>query len=255
MDQALRQAQAHAGLLMLSTGILTSRSDPAVQALSSLSYRELLQHREKSFKQAGNTRADVLLLNVDGTRAILKDYTQSSKWFSRLLSPWLVYRETRALRLLQDVAGTPRLIGKVSSRAFLMEYIPARRIRFVGHELDWDDFIGRTENLVAMLHETGVVHGDLRNATNILVDQNRQPVFVDFVSAAFRGYRYNPFTWALFNLCLCIDQGAMFKLKNKYAPQMVSAEELASNSDVGFLERVARWFSVRIRNLVQGIFP
>ncbi len=251
----LRQEPVRTGLLTLSTGILTDRSQSAEQALSSLTYRELLRHREQSFKQAGNTRADVLLLNVGGNRAILKDYTQSSKWFSLLLSPWLVYRETRALRLLQDVAGTPRLIGKVSSRAFLMEYIPARRIRFAGQDLDWDDFIGRTENLVAILHETGVVHGDLRNATNILVDQTRQPVFVDFVSATFRGHRYNPFTWALFSLCLRIDHSAMFKLKNKYAPEMVSAEELASNSDAGLLERVARWFSVRIRNLVQGIFP
>ncbi len=225
------------------------------RAFSSLGYRKLLEHREQSFKQAGNTRADVMLVNVDGYRAILKDYTHSSKGFSLLITPWLVHRETRALQLLQDIPGTPRLLGKVSTRAFLMEYIPSQRIRLAGKNLDWADFIRRTENLVRLLHENGVVHGDLRNATNILVSEKQSPVFVDFTSAVFRGYRYNPFSWALFTLCLRIDHGAMFKLKNKYAAELVSAEELADNSEAGMLEKVARWFSHRIRNLVQRIFP
>ena len=215
----------------------------------------LLDKKTRSFKVAQNTRADVSLIDLDGKLMIYKDYTESSKGFALLLAPFLVYRETKALRQLQGVEGIPGLLGKVDSRSFLMEFVPARRIRFVYMDLDWAAFIPKTEELVQNLHERGVIHGDLRNATNILVDSNHNPVFVDFVSAVHRGYRYNPFSWALFTLCLVIDRGAMYKLKDKYAPELVSSTERNSHIRQGPFERTARWFSVQIRNLIQKIFP
>ena len=215
----------------------------------------LLSKKIKSFKVAENTRADVSLVNLDDKQVIYKDYTDSSRGFSLLLAPFLVYRETRALRQLQNVKGIPGLVSKIDSRSFLMEYIPAQRIRFVYMDLDWAVFIPKTEKLVQKLHDNGVIHGDLRNATNILVDKDHNPVFVDFVSAVHRGYRYNPFSWALFQLCLAIDRGAMYKLKDKYAPELVNKTERDFHTRQGPFERTARWFSVQIRNLIQKVFP
>ena len=215
----------------------------------------LLTNKTRSFKVAQNTRADVSLIDLQGKQMIYKDYTDSSKGFSLLLAPFLVYRETKALRQLKGVKGIPGLLSKVDSRSFLMEFIPAQRIRFVYMDLDWNAFIPKTEELVRELHERGVIHGDLRNATNILVDRDHNPVFVDFVSAVHRGHRYNPFSWALFKLCLAIDRGAMYKLKEKYASELVSETERDSHTRRGSFERTARWFSVQIRNLIQKIFP
>ncbi len=218
-------------------------------------YGQLLEFKSSVLKHAENTRADVLLLEHQGEQAILKDYTQSSKGFSFLVAPFLVYREVKALKKLGDLEGVPQLFKKVSSRAFLMEYIPSQRIRLVKEQIDWPEFVAKTENLVGKLHQRGVIHGDLRNATNIMVDENRNPVFVDFVSAVHRGHNFNLFGLILFKLCIVIDHGALFKLKSKYAPDLIAQSEQDHYQNQGVIEITARWISTRIRNFIQNIFP
>ena len=222
--------------------------------ISSLNYLQLLEHKKEVFKTAQNTRADVFLLEYEGELAVLKDYSHSNKGFSLLLAPYLIFREAKSLGKLDGVKGVPRLLKKVSSRAILMEYLSAERIREVQNTLNWPEFISNTEALIINLHQRGVVHGDLRNATNILVDDDQLPVFVDFVSAVHRGYRYNPFSYMLFTLCLKIDRSAIYKLKQKYAPELIEQNEEISNLKAGLLERVARWASVKIRNAIQRTF-
>lgn len=207
----------------------------------------------KTFRQPAGTRARVLLLEEGGTHTVLKDYSESGKGFAVILSPWLVYREVRALRMLDGVEGIPGVLRRTSSRSFLMEYVPARPLKEVQGELDWKQFIERTERLVGRIHASGVIHGDLRNANNILVDENGFPVFVDFVSAVFRGYRLNPFSWLLFRLSLRIDRSAMFKLKARHAPELITTEEQMHYQTKGPLENIARWISSRIRSLVQKL--
>ena len=230
-------------------------NNSASSLLESLSHQELRDSVSSIFKTADNTRGDVLLLEVEGKNAVLKDYSNSGKGFRLFVAPFLVYREIKTLRVLQNVDGIPGVVRKVSNVAFLMEYLPAERIRFVREQLNWQEFISKTEYLVEKLHEQGVVHGDLRNATNILVDSQQNPVFVDFVSAVHRGHPLNLFSFVLFKLCLRIDQGAMYKLKNKYAPELIDEVERELNSKQGLLEYVARWLSVRIRNFIQRVLP
>ena len=82
-----------------------------------------------------------------------------------------------------------------------------------------------------------------------------KPVLVDFASAVSRGHRFNPLGWSMFHLCKVIDEGALFKLRDKYAPELVSAAERAEREQIGGLERSARWLSVRIRNLIRRLSP
>ena len=209
----------------------------------------------RTIRQGEHTRAEVRLLEVNGQALIYKDYTRSSPFFSALIAPLLVHRECRALKILGELDGVPRLVRKVSARSFLMEYLPAQRIRFVREDIPWPQFLAATESLVAAINTRGVVHGDLRNATNILVADDMSPVFVDFASAAFRGHKLNPIGWMMFHLCKPIDEGAMFKLRDKYAPETVSLEQRNAREHSGALERSARWLSVRIRNLIKRISP
>ena len=197
----------------------------------------------------------MLLIESRGDKAILKDYSGSNKGFRLFIAPLLVYREIRTLRILDEVRGVPGFIRKLSGQTFLIEFIPAKRIGIVKEGTDRVQFIQRVEALISALHDKGVVHGDLRNMTNILVTPQQRPVFVDFVSAVHRGHRFNIFSLILFKLCLPIDHGAVFKLKEKYAPQLITPAERLRHVNPGRIETVARWLSVRIRNLVQIIFP
>ena len=226
-----------------------------MSAFQSLSYQELRDCTIEVLKKAESTRADVLLIESHGDKAILKDYSGSNKGFRLFIAPLLVYREIRALRILDEVRGVPGFIRKLSRQTFLIEFIPAKRMCAVKEGINWVQFIPRVEALVNALHKKGVVHGDLRNVTNILVAPQQRPVFVDFVSAVHCGHRFNIFSLILFKLCLPIDHGAMFKLKKKYAPQLITPEEHHRYANPGRIETVARWLSVRIRNLVQRIFP
>lgn len=225
------------------------------EAFSTLDSQQLRSCQSEVFKSARNTRADVLLLSKDGQQCVLKDYSNSSKGFAEIFSPFLVYREVKALGRLRGVRGVPELIRKVSSRGFLMEYLPGSRIRDVQNDLDWDQFMFSTESLVDELHQHGVIHGDLRNATNILVDTDHQPIFVDFVSAVHRGHPLNPISKFLYGLCLVIDESAIYKLKSKYAPQLLDKADHQHPLSQNPMERSARWISIRGRNLIQKLFP
>ena len=191
-------------------------------------YDELTACAIDTFRKAQSTRADVLLLEHQGKRAVLKDYTHSSRGFARLVAPYLVKKETRALDLLRDADGVPRHYCNVNRHAFVMEYLEARRIRDVLDSLDIEEFVTKVENLVKDLHDRGVAHGDLRNATNIMVRRDNEPVIVDFGSAFHRGHPLNPVSLWLFCMCKRIDRGALAKLKKKYAPALLSAKDVAT---------------------------
>ncbi len=226
-----------------------------MSALQSLSYQELRECAVETLRYARSTRADVLLLETCGEQAILKDYSGSNKGFRWFVAPLLVYREIRTLHALEQVQGVPGFIRKLSGQAFLMEFIPARQTDLYKEGIDWVQFIPRIEALINALHDNGVVHGDLRNTTNILMTPQQRPVFVDFVSAVHRGHRLNVFSLILFKLCQPIDHGAVFKLKEKYAAQLITPAEHLRHARPGRIETAVRWLSVRIRNLVQLIFP
>ncbi len=231
------------------------RGDDNLSAFQSLSYQELRECTVEALRSAESTRADVLLIEARGDQAILKDYSGSNKGFRWFVAPLLVYREIRALRALDEVQGVPGFIRKLSARTFLIEFIPARQIGLAEEGIDWVQFIPRIEALIGALHDKGVVHGDLRNTTNILATPQQRPVLVDFVSAVHRGHRFNVLSLILFKLCQPIDHGAVFKLKEKYAPQLITPAECLRHANPGRIETAARWLSVRIRNLVQIIFP
>ena len=207
-----------------------------------------------ALRSAEKTRADVLLLELNGQKVVLKDYTNSNPGFSMFVGPFLTWRESKALHRLQGLDGVPELVRKVSYRAILIEYIPSRRLRQAGQGFDWVNFINQAEQLTQSLHQRGVVHGDLRNATNILIDEKDRPVFVDLVSAVHQGSSWNPLTRWIFSQALILDRGAVHKLKMKYAPQMVSAEEIEKWQQKGVMERVARKISMLTRKLISVVF-
>ena len=100
----------------------------------------------KTFRQGGGTRPDVLLIDMDGELAVLKDQNGADKWFARLIGPLLNWRECKALQKLQDVECTPILLAKPDSRSFLMSYHPSEQItRLDKITVEWPDFFDRLQ--------------------------------------------------------------------------------------------------------------
>ncbi|MEM7195807.1 MAG: hypothetical protein AAF402_12705 [Pseudomonadota bacterium] len=226
----------------------------SIREISELSADQLRAHQIQILRSAERTRGDVLLVEIDGNRAVLKDYSNANAGFAKFLGPFLAYREAKALIALGDVAAVPELISRPSSRSLLMTYLPGRRLRDAGAGFDWVEYLRRCESAVAALHRRGVVHGDLRNATNVLIDDSDQPVFVDLVSAVHRGKKWNPLGKLLFAQCQRLDFGAMHKLREKYASQTLTAADRSEWNRRGLLERTARYLSGLVRQIVERIF-
>lgn len=206
------------------------------------------------YRTARGSRPDVLLVEIDGDRAVLKDFSHSDTWFRRLLAPMLVRREVRSLKQLDSVTGIPRLLQVYPPYAFLIEAVDGTPASAVERDVLGPGFFDRMQALVNNMHNRGVAHCDLRSTGNTLITPEQEPWLVDFVASIQQGSRWNlPSRW-LFRKFAAADDGAVLKLKQRLAPALVSDQERARLTHPrGALENTARFIGKSIRNLTRRV--
>jgi hypothetical protein len=224
---------------------------PGMAALQDLPLDQLRAHRVATFRQGGGSRPDVLLIEVNGERAVLKDYGAADPWFSRWIGPLSIRREARALRQLDGVHGVPRLIRVVGPLALLMEHLPGEPVRGLPPGTLPDEFFARFTRLVDAMHARGVAHCDLRSEGNILRDAAGDPYAVDLVAHFRRPRFWNlPMRWLYGKFCQA-DRVSIARLKHRHRPQSLTEWELSAlaRDRKTWLERGARMFGKSVRNL------
>ncbi len=220
-----------------------------MKSWSEISRIELRAHAAHRFREGGGSRPDVLLIEIDSHKAVLKDHNACDGRFGRFIGPLLAWREAKALRRLNGVAGIPRLYARPDRRSVLMEYIPGKHLGSGSERAAGEEFFVRFHNLLQTVHARGVAHCDLRSPRNTLVDEDGRPAIVDFVSCVFRGRRWNIIANWLFNQFQRADLGAEAKLKKLVAPDLLTAEEERSLRGRTVIDRTARWLGGGIRKL------
>lgn len=222
---------------------------------SHYSLEELRQHASHTFRQGGGSRPDVLLIEIDGHQAVLKDQSAADPLFSTLIGPILNWRECKALTKLSTLECTPNLLAKPSTRSFLMSYHRSEQItRLKECQPDWPDFFTQLEQAIQQLHAAGVAHNDLRNPTNTLVTPEGKPILVDLVAAFCRGRIWNlPNHW-LFNKFCQVDLSALTKLKSRLAPDLLNDGDLHAEHIAGRFGMGARQAGQLIRKLSRKLF-
>jgi len=222
-------------------------------SLQDLPLDALHAHAVRTFRKGGGSRPEVVLVDVDGARAVLKDYSHSDPWFRRLIGPLLVWREALALKRLSGQRGVPPLLRKIGRHAILVGYIEGRSAKECPRGSLPPEFFERFYRLVDEMHARGVAHCDLRSEGNILVTSGGEPAFVDFVAHMGRPSWWNlPMRWAYARLCEA-DRVAVARMKRTHAPDALTPEELAAlardrNTP---LERIARMLGKGIRNVTR----
>ena len=130
---------------------------------------------------------DVLLVEVAGGRAVVKDFAPRHPWVRATLGRWLARRELRVYRQLAGHPAVPAVLGRLDALAFALEHRPGPRL---SRRRPWTfspGFAARLGEAVEELHRRGVVHLDLRHRDNVRADMDGNPVLIDFASAwAFR---------------------------------------------------------------------
>ena len=214
------------------------------------------QHATVTYRQAHGSRPDVLLINIDGDEAVLKDYSHSDTWFRRLIAPLLVVREVRSLKKLDGVVGIPRLYHVYNRLSFLIQSVNGIAASQMQKDILENEFFERMNKVLDEVHDRGVTHCDLRSAGNTLITEDHQPWLVDFVASIHQSSRWNFIGRWIFEQFVEADYGAVLKLKKRLAEQYLTQEEndLILNPH-SIVERVGRKIGRAVRFVTRNLFP
>ena len=219
------------------------------------SLQTLREHATRTFRAGGGSRPDVLLIEIDGEKAVLKDQSGADRMFAFLVGPLLNWRECKALSRLQEVDCIPNLLAKPSARSFLMSYHESEQItRLDKIEPDWPVFFTKLKSAIGEVHAAGVAHNDLRNPTNTLITPQGEPVLVDLVACFCRGRAWNlPNRW-LFNKFAQVDLSAITKIKGRVAADLIDEEDVVAEEIAGKAGMAAKGLGQWIRKISRKLF-
>jgi predicted Ser/Thr protein kinase len=175
----------------------------------------------------------ISLVDHDGRPAVLKDYRTKNALTRNLLAPVLVRREAEVLRHLDGVAGIPKLF-RADELSLVTEFVDGQHPGRVDKLPD--EAFRRLAATVRAMHDRGVVHLDLRQKKNILVDRSMRPWLVDFANAMIVGPR-SPLR-PLFSKLKAIDESALVKFKARYWPRLLTEADRDAMKRQRFLRRL-----------------
>lgn len=167
--------------------------------------------------------ADLYFYRHQNTDWVIKDFSPCPPLVRESWGRFLVRREYRALDRLRGIRGVPADMFIMDAHALCYRYIPGCTLREIATELLAPEFFYRLEALVQQMHERHMVHLDLRNSRNVLMDENGRPALLDFQS------------------CLCLDRvpkrlhpllkdadiSGVYKLWQRKQPQTLDARRQA----------------------------
>jgi hypothetical protein len=189
----------------------------------------------------------------DGDAVCLKHYHTEPwlgldlEWAGRLMAD----REIRHYRLLQDLDGVPRLLGRVGKSAFAHSWVEGDDLLDRKDRLP-DDFFDRLEALVAAVHAHGMAYVDMNKPDNVLVGGDGRPALVDFqISWAPRPSRgpLGRIKRRLLAMFQEADRYHVRKLKRLYRPDLMTAEERAAGKERPWFLGLHRVVGAPLRDL------
>ncbi len=186
----------------------------------------------------------------ESRRVVLKDYSVGNRTL-RLLGLLLLGRERGAYQRLAGLAGIPECVGQLDRYALLVEYVDGVPASEAPLELLTPAFFERLEGLIAAMHARGVVHGDLKRLDNILVTPAGDPALIDFSAAFWHGS--NPIAALVFGFLWDDDIRAIYKLKSRRVPELLTGSERAFLQRRSLVERWFRWVREYFRRPVQRL--
>ena len=182
------------------------------------------------------TKADVHRVEVRGQQFAVKDYRGRPAWLRATFGRWSLRREERAYRALEGVAGIPRFAGRPHALILVTALVPGTSLAAWERDQPLPErFFARLKELLAEVHDRGVVQGDLHHR-DVLVGEGGEAWLVDFstgmVAAAHRGL--------LWRLMARLDRRAVLKLQERFEPGTLTPQESRELADEPLVYRFVR---------------
>ena len=126
--------------------------------------------------------ADVRLFRHAGKEWVVKDFGPRFSIVRETIGALFTTREIVALQRLADIPGVPAEVFRVDRHAFAYRFTPGRQISELHRTPLTAEFFRALETLLHNVHARGIVHLDVRCASNVLVSDQGQPLLIDFQS-------------------------------------------------------------------------
>jgi len=213
---------------------------PNSNPFAELSRQNLPQYITRTIHSGRGFQSSVFLVEMNGQRAALKDYSKAPPQFRRFVAPILISREVKALRALQSTPGVPHLYKKIDRLAFAMEFIEGTPVAdFKEGALDPQVF-PRVQKVIDAIHARGVSHCDLKRRSNLIVTPDQEIYLVDFAAAVVGRKPLRFFNNWFQKKMAEIDNKSLSKIKKFASPDLMTSEDWDKLNNKTFLERLAR---------------
>ena len=220
----------------------------------SLKLSEIPDRQCEILRRPSSTRPLICVVENDGLRAVVKDFSPGRFLFRNTVGRFLVWREAKAYRRLRSIKGIPALYRVIDGLALVMEEIPSTDLEGLETSSKLpDNFFGALRELVDRFHERGLAHCDLKRAPNTLVGRDGRPYIVDWgASISESEFRFFPLN-RVYERFLLDDYMAIIKLKLRHEPGAVTLEERERYGRRSAGERVIRTVRDGLRDILQKL--
>jgi len=203
-------------------------------------------------RNASNTRPTIWIVEKDGIRAVVKDFSKNRCLFRNTVGRFLIWREAKAYQKLRGIKGVPRFYGVIDGLALVVEAIPGRNLENLEKEMHLPHtFFESMETLVNAFHQRGLAHCDLKRAPNTLVGPDGMPYIVDWAASISSGELWFPPFNLIFRRFMLDDEMAIVKLALRHCPNRVSAEKKARYHYRSRGEKCIRAIRDKLREILQ----
>ena len=176
----LTACEARVNVLHMQTDFSNSRESRDRPALTRSDLDRL--HPVATISRGRWANADLLLIEHAGSHWVLKDFRTRSFLVRNMIGRLLAAREIKGLQRLASLRGIPAHAFRVDAHAIAYRFVPGAPLGLVPSSCRNATFFLALEALVTEIHACGIVHLDIRNANNILITAEGQPVLIDLQS-------------------------------------------------------------------------
>lgn len=220
----------------------------------SLKLSDLAERQCCILRKPSGTRPVLRVIEEDGKRAVVKDFSANGLLYRNIAGRFLVWREKKAYERLKGIKGIPVFYRSINGTALIMEEIAGKSIKDVHRTTGIpEQFFSDLHDLLETVHAAGIAHCDLKRAPNIIVGDDGRPCLVDWSASILKSeFRFFPLS-LIFKRFVKDDMNAIIKLKLKYSPETVTREEKEAYMRRGFFERIIRDIRDNARRLLKKL--
>jgi serine/threonine protein kinase len=220
----------------------------------SLKLSDLPKRQHAILRKPTATRPIIWLVEEDGVRAVVKDFSVNRFFFRNIFGRFLVWREAKAYNKMKNLTGVPTFFGVIGGLALVTEEIPGTDLgRVKDRSMLQDVFFDALKDVVNDCHQRGLAHCDLKKAGNILLGDDGRPYIIDWAAAISRNEFRLPFFDLIYKRFVLDDYNAITKQKLRLAPELATPDERQVYYYRSWAERSIRAIRNSIRTFLKKI--